>query len=278
MPQDFDLVASPCGVTGTVVVQASVELRDNHWILEMAKQHKSIVGLCGYVEPGRPEFAAEIRELAGNPLFRGIRISYPTDEGERGGLTAEPGELWWQDMHLLSELDLQLDVLIVPFTAEAYAPVLALAVREPALRIVINHCALLPVTGNAVSAADVDLVRTCAAHPNVFMKVSALLEMAAPHTDGGTVPTLELKFYRPVLELLWGCFGADRLIYAGNWPVCDLVRHGEATPYREVAEPARVYKEQLQLVMEWARGKGDVAARKFFAGNAKRAYKWVDRA
>ena len=279
LPADFERVAaaaSPNNPISTVVVQASVELADNHWVLEMAKSHPSIVGLCGYVEPGRAEFAAEIRELAANPLFRGIRISYPTDEGERGGLEAVPSEQWWQDMHLMAELDLELDVLVVPFTAAAFAPVLELAAREPGLRIVINHVALLPVTGAAVGAADTELIRACAALPNMYMKVSALVEMAASAESSGVVPTLELDFYRPVLELLWECFGEDRLIYASNWPVCDFARHSDDTPYDDV-EPARVYAEQLGLVQAWMREKGEAAARKFFAGNAKEVYKWVDR-
>jgi predicted TIM-barrel fold metal-dependent hydrolase len=71
-----------------------------------------------------------------------VPISYPSEEGERGGLPPA-GALWWRNMALLAELDLQLDVLVVPATAEAFAPVLALAARAPSLRIVINHIGLL---------------------------------------------------------------------------------------------------------------------------------------
>jgi hypothetical protein len=61
LPPQFEEVAAPCGVTGTVVVQASAELADNQWVLDLAARHPSIVGLCGYVDPNRPHFAAEIR-------------------------------------------------------------------------------------------------------------------------------------------------------------------------------------------------------------------------
>eukprot|EP01051_Picozoa_sp_SAG22_P008469 SAG22_NODE_647_length_8197_cov_2.577056_2_plen_84_part_00 len=80
-----------------------------------------------------------------------------------------------------------------------------------------------------------------------------------------------------MLELLWECFGEDRPLYASNWPACDFARHSEATPYHAVADQARVYSEQLQLVQAWMRETGDGPARKFFAGNAKTVYKWVDR-
>ena len=165
LPADFMSVASPVGVTGTVVVAASPELADNYWVLELARDDPSIVGLCGSVSPNRPEFAAEIRALASNPLFLGIRAGPPA------GLTSD--SLWWSDMELLAELDLQLDVLVRPFTVEVYAPILALAKRLPDLRIVINHIAMLPVVGpeREIDPAHVALMQEVAAHGNIFMKV-----------------------------------------------------------------------------------------------------------
>eukprot|EP01052_Picozoa_sp_SAG31_P041884 SAG31_NODE_6478_length_2002_cov_2.388862_2_plen_144_part_00 len=77
LPDDFMAVAGPCGVTGTVIVEASPRYEDNAWVLEQAERHCCIVGLCGSVQPNRPEFAAEIRALAATPLFRGIRVGSP---------------------------------------------------------------------------------------------------------------------------------------------------------------------------------------------------------
>jgi hypothetical protein len=50
------------------------------------------------------------------------------------------------------------------------------------------------------------------ARPNVFMKVSAAMEMAAAAGSGvgsGVAVPRDLGFYRPVLELLWAAFGAE---------------------------------------------------------------------
>lgn len=49
LPDDFMEVAGPCGVTGTVVVEASPRYDDNAWVLAQAERHHSIVGLCGSV-------------------------------------------------------------------------------------------------------------------------------------------------------------------------------------------------------------------------------------
>ena len=69
LPPDFEAVAGPCGVTGTVVVAASGELEDNLWVLDLAAACPIIVGLCGSVAPDRPEFAAEIRFAVARTLW-----------------------------------------------------------------------------------------------------------------------------------------------------------------------------------------------------------------
>jgi predicted TIM-barrel fold metal-dependent hydrolase len=52
------------------------------------------------------------------------------------------------------------------------------------------------------------------------------------------------------------------LIYGSNWPVCD---------------PAADYATVLKIVTTFFDEKGDEAAAKFFAMNAKAAYRFPDR-
>ena len=87
----------------------------------------------------------------------------------------------------------------------------------------------------------------------------------------------DLNFYRPVFELLWRCFGQDRLIYGSNWPVCDHAHYKRDRSYDSI-EPSLIYRQQFELADAFIREKGgEVAARKLFAENARAAYKWVDR-
>ena len=87
----------------------------------------------------------------------------------------------------------------------------------------------------------------------------------------------DLNFYRPAFELLWRCFGQDRLIYGSNWPVCDHAHYKRDRSYDSI-EPSLIYRQQFELADAFIREKGgEVAARKLFAENARAAYKWVDR-
>jgi len=65
-----------------------------------------------------------------------------------------------------------------------------------------------------------------------------------------------------VLDALWSIFGEDRLIYGSNWPVSE--RFGS-------------YETVFNIAATYFCGKGETAAEKFFAGNAKAAYKWISR-
>src|SRR5205809_6764170 len=73
MPENYKALAVPEGVTGTVVVEASQWVEDNEWILDLAAREPFIVGFVGNLQPGSPDFGANLERLAANPLFRGIR-------------------------------------------------------------------------------------------------------------------------------------------------------------------------------------------------------------
>jgi len=102
-------------------------------------------------------------------------------------------------------------------------------------------------------------MRGAAKAPNVFCKISALVEGAA--RDGKKAP-LDLEFYRPTLDVVWDAFGEDKVIYGSNWPVCEF-----AADYRNVQ----------RLSMEYVGQKGVEPLKKFCALNAARAYHWISR-
>lgn len=250
LPRHFEAFARPLGVVGTVVVEASPWVEDNQWILDLAASDPFVLGLVGNLSPGKPEFAGHLKRFAANPLFRGIRVnSGPLKTG------LESPE-FLADIRRLADADLELDINGGP---ELLLLVDQLATKLPSLRIVINHVANVRIDGPNLDSEWVAGLTVAARHPHVFMKVSALVESAA--RDGRQVPR-DSAYYVPVLEAVWKPFGEDRLIYGSNWPVSDR---------------AADYSAVLQIVTDFFTGKGKVAAEKFFAKNAKVAYRYPDR-
>ena len=122
----------------------------------------------------------------------------------------------------------------------------------------INHIAHVPINGQSPDPDWVSGIRAVAQHANVYMKGSALAEMAQD-----TPAPREVSYYVPTLDVLWNAFGEDRILYGSNWPVCE-----RAAPYATVQK----------IVSEYFKSKGEEALEKYFWKNAKAAYKWIDRA
>ena len=135
LPQHYQALTRPKGVSGTVVVEASAWLEDNQWVLDLAAADPFVLGLVGHLEPGSDAFAGQLERFAAHPRFCGIRVGYR--EGmDRGDFLA--------DMELLAQKDLELDVLM---GHGQLGEVCRLAERLPELRIVINHVGSVPIDG-----------------------------------------------------------------------------------------------------------------------------------
>ena len=244
LPEHYRALAEPEGVTGTVVVEASAWPEDNQWILDLAEADPFIVGLVGHIDPARDAFADELARYADHPRFCGIRCG-------SGYFTAEPESDFLRDMSLLASRDLVLDVLL---GTDQFPTLVTLAESLPALRIVINHIGHVPIHGSVPNEAWGAGIERLSQYDNVYMKVSAVMEQStqqpAPTEDG---------FYAPTLEALWQVFGAERLIYGSNWPVC---------------ERAGSFADAFAIVRRFFDGKGPVAAQLYFGENASAVYRW----
>lgn len=250
LPADYRAQPVPQPVTATVVVEASPLLEDNQWILDLAAKDKFIVGFVGHLKPGEDAFAGHLKRFAANPLYRGIRIS----EGAlRTGLN-NPAYL--ADIKRLADANLELDVNGGP---TLLPEVVRLAKELPGLRIVINHLANTRIDGKNVSATWQRDLEAAAKSPQVFLKVSALVEGTGK--NDGSAPR-DVEFYRPWLDICWNAFGADRLIYGSNWPVS--ARFASLATVQGIAH-------------DYFAARGREALEKFFAKNAATAYRWVKR-
>jgi predicted TIM-barrel fold metal-dependent hydrolase len=250
LPADYRAQRVDQPVTGTVVVEASPWVEDNQWILDLAATDKFIVGLVGHLKPGEDAFAANLKRFAANKLFQGIRVS---ESLVRDGFDKPAVR---GDFKRLADADLELDINGGPSMLVQAARV---AKEFPALRIVINHLANTRIDGRNVSAdwrRDLD---AAAKFPNVFLKVSALVE-GTGKSDG--TASANVEFYRPWLDASWNAFGPDRLIYGSDWPVS--------------ARFASLHTVQ-SIAHDYFAARGRDALEKFFSKNAQKAYRWIPR-
>jgi L-fuconolactonase len=198
------------GVTGTVLVQSADNAEDTDVMFATAAAHPEVVGIVGWVPLGDPDAAAaELERRHASDLFVGVRnlIHDLPDPHWLAGPGPDAGLGVLEDagvpFDLVAVLPEHLD--LIPLISE----------RHPELRIVIDHLAKPPIGLPDSSVWDRQLA-VAARNPRVFAKVSGLY--AATGDGGSWTVDLVRPFVTRALEL----FGADRLMYGGDWPISVL--------------------------------------------------------
>jgi L-fuconolactonase len=243
LPADLSAVAGGCGVTGTVVVEASEWVEDNQWLLDLAGDEPLIHGVIGRLEPTE-HFTDNLERFTAHPLYRGIRARGET-------LMAAEAD----DAVMANLVDLGRRGLILDLLGGASLPQLRwLVERAPGLRVVINHFGSAPDRDGHLDEDWRRHLHALTKLPQVYCKLSGFKGAASKHHD--PVP-LEPSFYRPVFETMLEILGIDRLLYASNWPVSERVAS---------------YENTFAIVADWVERLNVEDGRKVWAGNAYRAY------
>lgn len=205
LPTDLDPHLNRAGIGGTVVVQARQSLEETRWLLELAEQSKSILGVVGWVDLRASDVHLQLKKFAGNPKLVGVRHIVQSEPDERF--------LMQPDFHCgiaaLEEFDLAYDILIYA----KHLPVAAEFVeRFPRQRFVLDHMAKPPIKSGSIEEWSRGICGL-AAFPNVFCKVSGLVTEA----DWANWKVEEIA---PYLDVVFDAFGLNRLMMASDWPVC----------------------------------------------------------
>lgn len=233
---DFDKVCKENGIRATVIVEASVWLADNQWVLDLVKHNPDrYIGLVGSLEIGSDDFGKNLKKLSEDKRFVGIRMR---ERPTKNFFTEEV----WRDLKAIADAGQTLDVLMFNFSLEEVAMI---AGRLPKLKILVNHLANADVKGGPLDPEWVEGVKTAAAQKNVYCKISGLFQQSHRQPS----PT-DVNFYRSTLDILSKEFGEDRLIYGSNWPV--TMRGGTYGQYKQVimdyfAPKGRTFVEKLMF-------------------------------
>lgn len=196
------------GIDRIIVVQAAETLAETLFIIGLARKFSWIAGIVAWIDPASPAIEEEVAALAWNPIIKGVR---PVRDDNRS-------VAWMLDQRLergwraLAAHDLTLDILVqnwreIPLAAQ-------LASQLPYLRIVLDHCGKPDIAGGAFApwAHHIDQIAAC---PQIHCKFSGLMNCAASGASTSDI--------RPYADHVLATFGADRVLWASDWPPLDLV-------------------------------------------------------
>ncbi|MDF2640488.1 MAG: amidohydrolase 2 [Novosphingobium lindaniclasticum] len=245
-PQELEKALRAAGLAGSIAVQARESEEETLWLLELAQTHPWIAGVIGWTDLTADRAANRIAALAAAPKLLGFRHFVQAEPDPLYLLRAD----FQRGIGAVLAAGLTYDLLIRAPQLEHLPAFLdaVLTVGEGA--IVIDHGAK-PAIAEAEWEPWAGRIAAVARDYPVFCKISGLVTEAC-HADWSERDVLRY------MDHLLDRFGADRLIFGSDWPVCQL-----AAPYARVH--ALVEQAVAQLSAE------EQAA--IWGGNARRAYR-----
>jgi L-fuconolactonase len=205
LPADLQPELKANDFQGSVVVQTRQTLEETRWLLALAEQNASLLGVVGWADLCSPDISLQLKSLAKNPKLVGLRHIVQSEPDDRFLLRPE----FLRGIAAVEEFDLAYDILIYA----KHLPVASEFVqRFPHQRFVLDHMAKPPIKPKEIDSWA-DGIHRLAAFPNVFCKMSGLVTEA----DWQRWTADDIA---PYLDVAFDSFGPDRLMIGSDWPVC----------------------------------------------------------
>lgn len=207
MPQDLAPLRVEAGVDASVAVQARELDVETDFLLGLATQVDSILGVVGWIDVCADDIEVQLDQRAAAAALKGYRMLIH-DRADPDFADSAPHA---RGVGCLASRGLTYDLLL----RTAHLPsAIRLVDRFPDQPFVVDHIAKPCMDGSDLDAWTRGM-RAIAERPNVFCKLSGIVTEADWQT--WRAPT-----FAPYLDIVLEAFGAERSMIGSDWPVCTL--------------------------------------------------------
>lgn len=250
MPGELHPVLMAEGLDASIAVQARAGREETGFLLALAREDARIAGVVGWEDIASAQLAEHVGEWGRDKLL-GFRHVIQ-DERDVAAFVAQPdfnrGVAWLQGQGLVY------DVLVYQ---RQLPEIQAFCAGHDAHWLVLDHLGK-PALAEFCKGEEVFLqwqreLRALGALPHVACKLSGLV------TEADWIRGLRQKDYENIvlcLDAALEAFGANRLMFGSDWPVCLL-----AASYARVAGVVRDWAQTRLSASEQAQLWGGTAAR-----------------
>ena len=207
LPEDVAPVLTKNGIAGCVAVQADQSEAENEFLLGLAEVHSFIKGIVGWVDLQADNIAERLEYYSGIKLMKGFRHILQAEPDDDFMLNPR----FMQGISLLGQFNFSYDILIKPDHLP-YAGQLVAAF--PDQRFVIDHLAKPYIKAKTVDGWR-EGIRALATCDNVSCKISGMVTEA-------DWANWKPEDFTPYLDVIFNAFGANRVMFGSDWPVCNL--------------------------------------------------------
>jgi L-fuconolactonase len=246
LPADVYPLMEQNEVSGCIAIQADQSEQETMFLLDLAAKNAFIKGIVGWVDLRADDIEERLKFFSAYPLIKGFRhiIEAETD------LNFLLDEKFKRGISLLSKYQFTYDLLV----RTGHLPAAIQLVNEfPHQRFVVDHLAKPAIRLNQLADWKEGL-ETIAQYPNVYCKVSGFCTEA-------DWQSWQAEDITPYLDVVFKLFGANRVMFGSDWPVCLL-----AGGYQKTVQVLETYLERFPLPDQ----------QKFWTINAKTFYRISD--
>ena len=237
LPSGISLNLQRNQVDGCIAVAAEPAEVETRFLGELALTHRVIRGVIGWIDLNGKDAAEKISTLSSYAAIKGFKL-------DASGENPFPSDKVMQALALHSySLDLKI-------SSDTNAVQLKDRIRSyPDQHFVLEQCGN-PDAKQPPSAAWIQQIRQLAKNQNLSCKVSGLFTLSSWKS------WKPADFY-PFLDTLFEAFGAERLLYASDWPF--ILLSGSYVQWKSLLEK---YTERMN----------EEDKENFFGKNAARIY------
>jgi L-fuconolactonase len=242
LPDGLQVIYQQNDITGCVAVQAEQSERETDFLLNLASGYDFIKGVVGWVDLCAENIEERLHFYSQFPKLKGFRHIVQDEPDDNFML----GDAFQYGLSLLQKFGFTYDILIFPKQLPA---ALQTVEKFPELRCVVDHIAK-PFIKKGTTPGWEKYMRELASHSNVFCKVSGMVTEADwQNWNQGD--------FEPWMDVVFDAFGAERMMFGSDWPVCLL-----AGTYERVKGIVAQYIDRLSEAEKTAIWGGN--ARKFY--------------
>ena len=205
LSDDLQKVLTENGVDACVAVQADQTTEETDFLISIAENNNFIKGVVGWVDLRSESIEDDLLKYKKYNVVKGFRHVVQGEQDHNFMLRPE----FLRGIDFLGKYDLCYDILIFPHQLGA---TLELVKKFPNQKFVIDHIAK-PYIKDGFFEGWAVMMREIAEHQNVYCKISGMITEA-------DYKTWTPEQVHPYMKLVLESFGASRVMYGSDWPVC----------------------------------------------------------
>lgn len=244
MPEDLEQHLTKHKMDGSILVQAAPTIEETQFLLSLAAQSTSVLGVVGWLDLFDDEHRVHYEQYQANSKFKGFRLMI--QDMPDASRILEPAFI--EALRGYAAEDVPVDLLLVSHQLEYVAELLK---KVPNLRGVIDHIAKPPIKEKTLNPWK-QYMRQFAQYPGIYCKLSGMV------TEGDHAQWIQEDF-TPYIQTILELFGPERVMFGSDWPVCLL-----AADYSKVVDILL-----HSIPEEWGKHEREL----LFGINAKEFYK-----